>query len=271
MNLDFVRRTYNKSAHPHKKTTHLRFLFASQIFFIWLQNGRREWTSKLRSGWCLPQRIGSRSMAHGRERHWIEAVGYGIFKFMENAQMSPLFRSSNPGIDSMVGVMFVALFGLIMSLVAFCAELYYYHKKQMLLLRLKTRRALAEQAHLTAAAQVSGNEWMFNYNSLTASQEENNICIISIKEMTTLNRKNIKIFVNSTVQQQMEQRLQCPTMGELHACFGEVYIWFPLYTFYFMGYNDKMYCETFKIVLSVIAARQWVNIVSKWTSEIHGR
>jgi hypothetical protein len=62
----------------------------------------------------------------------------------------------------MFGVMFVALFGLAMSLIAFMAELYYHHKKQMLLLRLKTRRALAEQVHLTVATQVFWNkkDWM---------------------------------------------------------------------------------------------------------------
>jgi hypothetical protein len=57
----------------------------------------------------------------------------------------------------MFGVMFVALFGLSIALATFIAELYYHHKKQMLLLRLKTRRALAEQAHLTVAAQVKWN------------------------------------------------------------------------------------------------------------------
>lgn len=55
----------------------------------------------------------------------------------------------------MFGVMLVALFGLLLSFCAFCAEVYYYRKKERLLSRLRMRRALAEQAHLTAAAQVN--------------------------------------------------------------------------------------------------------------------
>jgi hypothetical protein len=54
----------------------------------------------------------------------------------------------------MFGVMLVAIFGLLLSFLAFCTEYYYYRKKEHLLFRLRMRRALAEQAHLTAAAQV---------------------------------------------------------------------------------------------------------------------
>ncbi|CAK5112168.1 unnamed protein product [Meloidogyne enterolobii] len=86
---------------------------------------------------------------------------------------------------SMFGVMLVALLGLLLSFLAFCAEIYYNRKKKRLMFRLRMRRALAEQAHLTAAAQV---------------------------------------FVKQSIQTKIGDRLQSPTIGEIHACFGEIYI-----------------------------------------------
>uniref|UniRef100_A0A915LPK8 Ionotropic receptor n=1 Tax=Meloidogyne javanica TaxID=6303 RepID=A0A915LPK8_MELJA len=158
MNLDFVRRTFKKYFHSNFKLT-------KENFDNYLTKN-------------LTERIGHHCKEESSFSSYLNHKGRWHFG-INGIELKPL------DFGSMFGVMLVALLGLLLSFLAFCSEIYYNRKKKRLMFRLRMRRALAEQAHLTAAAQV---------------------------------------FVKQSVQTKIGDRLQSPTIGELHACFGEIYI-----------------------------------------------
>ncbi|KAL7078307.1 hypothetical protein ACQ4LE_002698 [Meloidogyne hapla] len=159
MNLDFVRRTFKKYFNSNFKLNKINLI-----------NNSLE--RNIGGGHCKEESSFSSYLNNkGHHGRW----HFGI----NGIKLKPL------DFGSMFGVMLVALLGLLLSFLAFCAEIYYHQKKKRLIFRLRMRRALAEQAHLTAAAQV---------------------------------------FVNQNIQIKIENRLQSPTIGEIHACYGEIYI-----------------------------------------------
>uniref|UniRef100_A0A915LKF3 Ionotropic receptor n=1 Tax=Meloidogyne javanica TaxID=6303 RepID=A0A915LKF3_MELJA len=159
MNLDFVRRTFKKYFHSNFKLTK--------------ENFDNNYLTK-----NLTERIGHHCKEESSFSSYLNHKGRWHFG-INGIELKPL------DFGSMFGVMLVALLGLLLSFLAFCAEIYYNRKKKRLMFRLRMRRALAEQAHLTASAQV---------------------------------------FVKQSVQTKIGNRLQSPTIGEIHACFGEIYI-----------------------------------------------
>jgi hypothetical protein len=86
---------------------------------------------------------------------------------------------------SLSGVVLVVVLGLSGSFLALLAEFYHHWQKRMFMLRLRTRRALAEPIQQTALAQY---------------------------------------FAGSEVQQCVNEQLERPTIGEIQAHFGEFYI-----------------------------------------------
>lgn len=89
------------------------------------------------------------------------------------------------GIVSLSGVLTILVLGLGLSFLVFLAEFYHNWQRRMFMLRLRTRRALAEPVQQTAIAQY---------------------------------------FAGAKVQDRVNEQLERPTIGEIQAHFGELYI-----------------------------------------------
>lgn len=95
----------------------------------------------------------------------------------------------NLGVVSLFGVIFVMMIGLMLSLIVFGMELYYAWQFRMFQVRLRTRRAMAEPVHLMALA---------------------------------------RLFAGPEIQQKLDEQFERPTLPELQAHFGELYIWYSV-------------------------------------------